>query len=74
MADTPTPPDAGVQPCPICGGPCKRFPDLPTDPNNPFLGAKPTADPKPAPVKRPKGKRHPAEDRARRPSEDRGQS
>lgn len=64
-------------PCPVCGGPCKRFPDLPSDATNPLLGAT-AADieriknpPPPPAKKRPKGKRHPAEDRARHLQEDR---
>lgn len=65
-------------PCPVCGQTtCKRFPDMPSDATNPFLGA--TAEdteraknpPPPPPKKRPKGKRHPAEDRARHLKEDR---
>lgn len=65
-----------VRPCEVCGGQCKRFPDSPHDARNPFLGAT-AADverldnPPPEPPKRPKGKRRPAEDRARRPEEDR---
>jgi hypothetical protein len=68
------PTTARVRPCPICGGQCKRFPDLPSDRTNPFLGAT-AADLEPAPEapkqKRPKGKRRPAEDRARHLQEDR---
>lgn len=68
---------ARVRPCPICGGQCKRFPDSPYDARNPFLGAT-AADiealdnPPPAkPEPRPKGKKRPAEDRARHLEEDR---
>lgn len=53
-----------------------RFPDSPHDARNPFLGV--TAEdvrkldnPEPEPKKRPKGKRRPAEDRARHLEEDR---
>lgn len=73
---TPGTPPRRVSPCPVCGGHCTRFPDSPHDARNPFLGA--TAkdieeldNPKPPPVKRPKGKRRPAEDRARHLQEDR---
>ncbi len=75
MAAPGTPPRR-VSPCPICGGACKRFPDSPHDARNPFLGAT-AADvekldnPPDPPKKRPKGKRRPAEDRARHLEEDR---
>ena len=67
-------PTARVRPCAICGGQCKRFPDVPSDATNPFLGVKPPPPddpPPPEPPKRPKGKRRPAEDRARHLEEDR---
>lgn len=67
-------PPPGAKPCPVCGGHCGRFPDLPTDDRNPFItGAKPPPpEPKPQPHTRPKGKRRPAEDRAHHgPKEDR---
>lgn len=60
-----------VRPCPICGGPCKRFPDLPTDRRNPFIGGRTEPEPEPPKPRRPKGKRRPAEDRARHLEEDR---
>lgn len=64
----------GAGPCRICAGDCKAFPDFEVHERYPFMSqahkdaAKPKADPKPG---RPKGKRRPAEDRARRPAEDR---
>lgn len=65
-----------VRPCEVCGGQCGAFPDSPHDARNPFLGATPADiekldNPPPPPVKRPKGKRRPAEDRARHLQEDR---
>lgn len=67
---------ARVKPCPVCGGQCRGFPDSPHDARNPFLGATAAGverldNPPPPPVKRPKGKRRPAEDRARHLQEDR---
>jgi hypothetical protein len=62
-----------VKPCPVCGGQCSRFPDLATDATNPFLGAR-AKDMEARPIRpkpRPKGKRRPAEDRARHLEEDR---
>lgn len=59
-----------VRPCEVCGGQCSRFPDSPHDARNPFLIGKPDP-PTEEPKKRPKGKRRPAEDRARHLEEDR---
>jgi hypothetical protein len=78
MADrtAPSDPPGGAEPCPVCGGACKSFPDSPHDARNPFLGAT-AADiekldnPEPEKPQRPKGKRGPAEDRARHLEEDR---
>lgn len=65
----------GPDDCPICEGPCKeplerghyRIGDPPEKhPSNRKEG-----DDEPAPRKRPKGKRRPAEDRARHLAEDR---
>lgn len=74
MAAPPTP--RRVRPCEVCGGQCGRFPDSPHDARNPFLGVtakdiEALEQPKPEPKTRPKGKRRPAEDRARRLEEDR---
>lgn len=62
------------EPCPVCGGDCKAFPDLPSDKTNPFLGARASdLEPEPeAPEPRRRGKRGPTEDRAHHgPQEDR---
>lgn len=68
----------GPEDCPICEGPCQGHfergeyvfggpPELhPDHPDNPKR-----KEAKPMPTKRPHGKRRPAEDRAKRPSEDR---
>jgi hypothetical protein len=74
VAPTHHPPEGGGR-CPVCGGDCRAFPDLVVPDAYPFLTerqkreAREKANPKPAP--RPKGKRRPAEDRARHLEEDR---